>query len=103
MKGYKTDGSPTIGGAITTASGLTFVAGTMDPHLRAIDSQTGHDIAQFDLPYIGGSLPIIYSVRGREYLVICCGGHLFLGSNYGDQVMAYALRTAKRKPAAVKH
>jgi quinoprotein glucose dehydrogenase len=90
--GYMSLGSPTVGGAITTATGITFVAGTKDGHLRAIDSATGKDIAQFALPTISGALPIIYSAGGREYVLVCCGGHGFLdGHTFDDKIVAFSL------------
>ena len=37
-------GSVNLGGAITTASGLTFVAATKDGHLRAFDTETAKEL-----------------------------------------------------------
>ncbi len=34
-------GMPTLGGLLTTKSGLSFFAGTQDSYLRAIDTETG--------------------------------------------------------------
>ncbi len=43
-------GSPNLGGAIVTAGGLVFVAGSMDNHLRAFDIETGKELWRGDLP-----------------------------------------------------
>ncbi len=91
IPGYKEMGSPVVGGAITTASGLTFLAGTRDGHLRAFASNTGEELASFPLPSVGASLPMIYTVNGREFIVICSGGHGFLRSAIDDHVMAFSL------------
>lgn len=91
VPGYKDFGSPSFGGAITTASGLTLVAGTLDHHLRVLDTRTGREIAALPLPAGGESLPIIYTVAGKEYLCLCCGGHWMLGDPFSDHVVAFAL------------
>ena len=92
VPGYKGFGSPSLGGALTTASGLTFVAGTLDNHLRAFETQTGKEVASFSLPAGGQALPMIYSVGKKEYLVICCGGHWILGDKFSDHIVAFALK-----------
>jgi quinoprotein glucose dehydrogenase len=91
VAGYENMGSPVVGGAITTASGLTFLAGTRDAHFRAFASATGDELVSIPLPYVAGSLPMIYTVNGKEFVVICCGGHGFLRSGLGDHVMAFSL------------
>ncbi len=93
LSGYEQMGSPVVGGAITSASGLTFLAGTRDQHLRVFSSATGREIVSFPLPSVGASLPMIYTVNGREYIVICSGGHGFLRSSVNDIVMAFSLPT----------
>jgi glucose dehydrogenase len=37
-------GSPSLGGPIVTASGLVFIAGTLDPIIRAFDTETGKEL-----------------------------------------------------------
>jgi quinoprotein glucose dehydrogenase len=84
-------GSPSFGGATTTAGGLVFVAATLDGFLRAFASETGEMLWQAQLPAGGQATPMSYEIDGRQYVVIAAGGHGRLGSQLGDYVVAYAL------------
>lgn len=91
VKGYREFGSPSLGGAFTTTTGLTFIAGTLDHHLRALETATGKELAALPLPYGGQALPTIYSIRGKEYVVIACGGHFAIDRDFGNQIVAFTL------------
>jgi quinoprotein glucose dehydrogenase len=84
-------GNPNNGGAVTTASGLIFIAAATDDLLRAIDERTGKVVWSVPLPAGGQATPIVYQQDGREYLVIFAGGHHFMETPMGDSVIAYAL------------
>jgi quinoprotein glucose dehydrogenase len=84
-------GTPNNGGAVTTASGLIFIAAATDDLLRAIDERTGKVLWSVPLPAGGQATPIVYQQDGREYLVIFAGGHHFMETPEGDSVIAYAL------------
>jgi quinoprotein glucose dehydrogenase len=86
-------GSPSLGGATTTASGLVFVAGTLDNHLRAFDVETGQELWKAELPAGGNATPMTFQLGpdGKQYVVICAGGHGKLGTKPGDYVIAFAL------------
>ena len=84
-------GSLSLGGTIVTASGLVFFAGTMDTKMRAIDSANGKVLWEADLPAGGQATPMTYSFKGKQYVVICAGGHSALGTPRGDYVVAYTL------------
>jgi quinoprotein glucose dehydrogenase len=84
-------GTPNNGGAVTTASGLIFIAAATDDLLRAIDERTGKVLWSVPLPAGGQATPIIYQQDGREYLVMFAGGHHFMETPEGDSVIAYAL------------
>ena len=88
--GQKT-GSPSLGGPLVTAGGLTFIAATFDNRLRAFDSETGKTLWEFELPAAGHATPMTYVWRGKQYVVISAGGHAKLGSKLGDAVVAFAL------------
>lgn len=88
--GVKT-GSPTLGGPIATAGGLVFTAAGMDTYLRAFDTSTGAEVWKAALPASAQSTPMTYEVNGRQYVVICAGGHGKLGTRMGDAVVAFAL------------
>ena len=84
-------GTPNNGGAVTTASGLIFIAAATDDLLRAIDERTGKVVWSVTLPAGGQATPMVYEQNGREYVVIFAGGHHFMETPEGDSVIAYAL------------
>ena len=84
-------GTPNNGGAVTTASGIVFIAAATDDLLRAIDERTGKVLWSVPLPAGGQATPMIYEQNGREYLVIFAGGHHFMETPMGDSLIAYAL------------
>jgi quinoprotein glucose dehydrogenase len=84
-------GSISLGGPIATASGLIFTAGAFDPHLRAFDSDTGKELWDVELPASAQSTPMTYEWKGKQYIVICAGGHGKLKSKMGDSVVAFAM------------
>lgn len=84
-------GSPNLGGAIATAGGLVFAAATMDYELRAFDTATGKVVWEAPLPAGGQATPMTYMLNGKQYVVLCAGGHGKMGTRLGDSVLAYAL------------
>jgi quinoprotein glucose dehydrogenase len=84
-------GSINLGGPMATAGGLVFSAATLDPHLRAFDSDTGKEIWTVELPASAQSTPMTYEWAGKQYVVICAGGHGKMKSKMGDAVVAFAL------------
>jgi quinoprotein glucose dehydrogenase len=84
-------GSINLGGAITTAGNITFVAATMDNFLRAFNTQTGELLWQFQLPASAQATPMSYQLNGKQYIVIAAGGHGKVKTKQGDYVMAFAL------------
>jgi quinoprotein glucose dehydrogenase len=77
---------------VVTAGGLVFVAAATDNLIRAIDLKTGKTVWQDVLPAGGQATPMTYEVGGKQYLVIMTGGHHFMETPIGDQVIAYALK-----------
>jgi len=84
-------GSPGFGGPMATAGGLIFTAAAFDPHLHAIDADSGKEVWTAELPASAQSTPMTYSWRGKQYIVICAGGHGKFKSKMGDTVVAFAL------------
>ena len=84
-------GTPNNGGAVVTAGGLIFIAAATDDLIRAIDIETGETVWSDVLPAGGQAAPMVYEQDGRQYLVIMAGGHHFMETPAGDQVIAYAL------------
>ncbi len=84
-------GSPSLGGPIATASGLTFVGGTLDGYLRAFDSDTGKELWKAKLPSGARATPMTYEAGGKQYVVIAAGGFDAPGSALSDTLVAFAL------------
>ncbi|HEX7121816.1 MAG TPA: PQQ-binding-like beta-propeller repeat protein, partial [Gemmatimonadaceae bacterium] len=82
-------GSPNLGGAMVTASGLVFMAGTLDRAIRAFDIETGRELWKAQLPAGGKATPMTYEVDGRQYVVIAAGGGDRFGE--GDAFVAFSL------------
>jgi quinoprotein glucose dehydrogenase len=84
-------GSINLGGSMVTAGGLVFIAAAMDDKLRAFDIETGKVIWEGQLPASAQAAPMSYSVNGKQFVVICAGGHGKLGTKMGDHVVAFTL------------
>jgi glucose dehydrogenase len=80
-----------LGGPVTTAGGLTFIAATTDAWFRAFDTATGEELWKSRLPAGGKATPMTYlGTDGRQYVVISAGGGSGIFGR-GDEVVAYAL------------
>lgn len=84
-------GTPNNGGAVVTASGLIFISAATDNLMRAIDLRTGKSLWHDALPAGGQAGPMTYEANGRQYVVIMAGGHHFMETPVGDELIAYAL------------
>ncbi|HAB17105.1 MAG TPA: PQQ-binding-like beta-propeller repeat protein [Verrucomicrobiota bacterium] len=89
-KGVPPTGTENYGGPVVTAGGLVFIAASRDEHLRAFDQRTGKELWKAKLPAAGYATPATYSVNGRQYVVIACGGGK-IGTRSGDAYVAFAL------------
>lgn len=83
-------GTPNYGGPVVTAGGLIFIAATADSKIRAFDKENGEKLWEANLPTSGIATPSTYSVNGKQYLVIACGGGRE-GAKSGDSYVAFAL------------
>jgi quinoprotein glucose dehydrogenase len=83
-------GTENYGGPVVTAGGLVFIAATRDGKIRAFNKRTGDLLWEAILPAPGFATPSVYSVNGRQYIVIACGGGK-LGTKSGDSYVAFAL------------
>jgi quinoprotein glucose dehydrogenase len=90
-KGLRNTGSDNYGGPVVTASGLLFIGATnFDRKFHAYDARTGRLLWETTLPAAGNATPSIYSIDGREYVVIVCGGGKN-GAPSGASIVAFAL------------
>ncbi|MDA1092988.1 MAG: PQQ-binding-like beta-propeller repeat protein [Acidobacteria bacterium] len=83
-------GAVNYGGPVVTASGLIFIAATPDKLIRAIDTRDGRTLWDAELPAAGFSTPAVYSVDGKQYVVIAAGGGR-LGPPSGSEYVAFSL------------
>jgi quinoprotein glucose dehydrogenase len=93
-QGVKKTGTENFGGAICTAGGLVFCAGTRDSRIRAFDKDTGAELWSAKLPFVGSAAPATYEVNGRQFIVIAATGGGKLGTPAGDAYVAFALPSA---------
>ena len=89
-KGYPPTGTENYGGPLVTAGGVVFIGATKDEMFRAFDRNTGRELWRTKLPAGGYATPATYSVAGRQYVVIACGGGK-MGTKSGDTYVAFAL------------
>jgi glucose dehydrogenase len=87
-------GTRNIGGSISTASGLVFIAATNDRRFRAFDAKTGRELWSTQLPASGHSTPMTYMGKdGAQYVVIAASGGTAIGVGLpiSDALVAYRL------------
>lgn len=84
-------GTPNNGGTLVTEGGLVFAGATTDDLFRAIDMRTGETVWSDVLPAGGQATPMTYEYEGRQYVVMMAGGHHFMQTTIGDELIAYAL------------
>ena len=89
-------GVPGLGGSISTAGNVMFVAGTQDNYIRAFNVTNGDQLWEGRLPAGGQATPMTYEINGKQYVVIMAGGHGSFGTKMGDYLVAYALPDQKK-------
>ena len=89
-KGIPPTGTENYGGPLVTKGGLVFIAATKDEMIRAFDKGTGKIVWEHQLLAAGYATPATYSVNGKQYVVIACGGGK-IGSKSGDSYVAFAI------------
>jgi quinoprotein glucose dehydrogenase len=90
-KGMRNTGSDNYGGPIVTAGGLLFIGATnFDRKFHAYDKLTGELLWETTLPAAGNATPSTYTINGRQYIAIVCGGGKN-GAPSGSSIVAFAL------------
>jgi quinoprotein glucose dehydrogenase len=91
-QGLRDTGSENYGGAVVTAGGVLFIGATVYDHkFRAFDKTTGRLLWETTLPAAGNATPAVYEVKGREFVVIACGGGKW-GAPSGGSYIAFTLQ-----------
>jgi len=91
--GLQDTGRPGTGGAILTASGLTFLGATDDFRFRAFDTATGDKLWETRLKASVEMTPVSYKgADGRQFVTVVDTGGSQIGSTVtNDEVIAFAL------------
>lgn len=97
-------GMPTLGGVVTTQGGVSFISGTQDYYLRAIETETGNELWKGAIPTGGQATPLIYRDQesGREVIVVNAAGAPHNPRDRGDYLVAFALPKAVTEQATPK-
>jgi quinoprotein glucose dehydrogenase len=90
QRGIPQTGTENYGGPVVTAGGLLFIGASKDGKFRAFDKATGKVLWETKLPYGGYATPSAYEYKGKQYVVIACGGGK-MGTKPGDAYVAFAL------------
>ena len=89
-KGIPQTGAESYGGPVVTASGLLFIAGTRDGKFRVYNKKNCQLLWEIKLPAASFATPTVYSVNGKQYIALACGGTK-LGAPKGNSYVAFAL------------
>ena len=85
-------GSPNLGGAAITPTGLLFIGAAMDPHLRAFDTKSGRQVWEGQLPTSARATPLVFTTAsGRDMVAIAAGGHDTPFSKPGTTLVVFGL------------
>jgi quinoprotein glucose dehydrogenase len=89
-KGIPATGTENYGGSVVTLGGVIFIAASRDEKIRAFDSSTGKILWDYALPAGGYATPAVYEIKGKQYVVIACGGGK-MNTKSGDKYVAFSL------------
>ncbi len=87
-------GTENYGAGVVTAGGLIFIAATSDAKFRAFRKRDGKLLWETDLPAAAFATPAVYEIKGKQFIVIACGGGK-LGTKSGDRYVAFSLPDKK--------
>jgi quinoprotein glucose dehydrogenase len=87
-----TIGTPNMGGAVATQTGVFFIAAAQDRRFRAYETATGKELWSVPLPGGGVATPMTYRspASGRQFVALAVG-HDGVRATAGNYIMAYAL------------
>lgn len=93
-----TIGTPQLGGALMTETGLMFIGGTQEKTFRALNTETGEILWEDRLPAGAHANPMTYysDKSGRQFVVVAASGHYQFANGHSDMLIAYALPRANK-------
>ncbi len=81
---------PLIGGALATAGDLVFY-GEGNGMFRALHAGTGKMLWEFNCGAGANAMPVSYTVAGKQYVAMGCGGNTQLDFKRGNTMVVFAL------------
>jgi glucose dehydrogenase len=81
---------PLIGGGLATGGGVFFF-GEGNGSFNALDSATGKALWSFNCGAGANAMPVSYTVKGKQYVAMGCGGNTQLDFKRGNSVFVFAL------------
>jgi glucose dehydrogenase len=90
-RGIPPTGTENAGGSVITAGGLVFIGATKDAKFRAFDIDSGRVLWEAQLDTGAHATPSVYSVNGKQYVVVAAGGGSMVETPSGDEYVAFAL------------
>jgi glucose dehydrogenase len=81
---------PLIGGALATAGDLVFY-GEGNGLFRALHAKTGKLLWEYNCGAGANAMPVSYSVKGKQYIAMGCGGNTQLDFKRGNSMNVFAL------------
>lgn len=86
---YDTE-QPLMGGALTTAGNLVFF-GEGNGLFKALDATSGKMLWQFQCGAGANAMPVSYTVNGKQYVAMGCGGNTQIDFKRGNSVFVFGL------------
>ena len=86
---FDTD-QPLIGGGLATGGGLYFF-GEGNGSFNALDSSNGKKLWSFNCGAGANAMPVSYTVKGKQYVAMGCGGNTQLDFKRGNSVFVFSL------------
>jgi alcohol dehydrogenase (cytochrome c) len=81
---------PLIGGALATGGDLVFY-GEGNGLFRALHAQTGKLLWEYNCGAGANAMPVSYTVSGKQYVAMGCGGNTQLDFKRGNSMVVFAL------------
>lgn len=81
---------PLIGGALATAGDLVFY-GEGNGLFRALNAKNGKLLWEYNCGAGANAMPVSYTVKGRQYVAMGCGGNTQLDFKRGNSMAVFAL------------